>query len=265
MPTVDRGDVRIHYELSGVENGEVLVLGNSLGSSLRMWDKVLPAFEAAHRVLRFDMRGHGASDVPEGPYTLDQLGQDVLLLLKHLHFDCVAFCGLSLGGLVGQWLGIHAAQRVRKLVLANTAARIGTLEMWNERIATVRRCGMDDLAGAVIGRWFTSQYIERHPQEMQMIRQMITSTDPTGYCACCGVLRDADLRSDIGSIETQCLVITGTVDPATPPSVSHALSTGLRDSRYVELEASHLSAWERADEFAEAVLAFLDTGRRCDG
>jgi 3-oxoadipate enol-lactonase len=265
MPNVDRKGVRIHYELNGAENAEVLVLGNSLGSSLRMWDKVHAAVETKYRVLRFDMRGHGASSVPEGPCTLDQLGQDVLLLLDDLEFDRVAFCGLSLGGLVAQWLGIHAPQRVRRLILANTAARIGTPEMWDERISVIQRIGIEDLARATIGRWFTAQYAEQHPQEMQMIRQMIAATNPSGYSACCGVLRDADLRSEIASIEAPCLVIAGSFDPATPPSVSHALCSGLRDSRYVELEAAHLSAWERADEFAKAVLAFLDTGGRSDG
>jgi 3-oxoadipate enol-lactonase len=265
MPTVNHGDVRLHYELNGPENGEFLVLANSLGSNLHMWDKVLPAFENAHRVLRFDTRGHGESSAPAGPYTLDQLGQDALFLLDHLHVDRVAFCGLSLGGLVAQWLGIRAPQRVHHLVMANTGARIGTTEMWNERIALVEKNGLEDLASATLGRWFTSSYRERHAEEMKTIRQMIASTDPGGYSACCGVLREADLRPHIGSVQAPCLVIAGTHDPATPPSGSQALCSGLRQSHYVELDASHLSAWERADEFARAVLAFLHTGGRRDG
>jgi 3-oxoadipate enol-lactonase len=264
MPITDNGEVRIYYELSG-SGAELLVLSNSLGSSLRMWDKVVPALEAHHRVLRYDTRGHGASNVPTPPYTLDQLGSDVLFLLDHVGADRVNFCGLSLGGLTGQWLGIHAPQRLGRLVLANTAARIGTHEMWDQRIATAKGAGMEALAPAIVERWFTLQYRERHPLEMEIIRGMIGSIDPDGYAGCCGVLRAADLRGEIASIAAPCLVITGKHDPATPASDGRALSAALRDAQYVELDSSHLSAWEVADEFADAVLAFLPMGEHRHG
>ena len=259
MPTVDRGDMRIYYELSGAGNGELLVLSNSLGSSVRMWDKVLAALEGQYRVLRYDTRGHGKSGIPPGPYTLDQLAGDVLFLLDHLGADRADFCGLSLGGMVGQSLGIHAPHRVRRLVLANTAARILTQDVWDQRIAYVRQSGMAELAATTLGRWFTTEYRDVHPQEMETIRGMIASTDPSGYIACCGALRDADLRGQIGAIRAPSLVISGSHDPATPAADGRALAAALPNSQYVELNSSHLSAWERADEFAHAILAFLET------
>lgn len=265
MPTADNGAVRIYYELSGVSQGEVLMLGNSLGSNLHMWNKVAPMFEAGHRVLRYDMRGHGGSSVPPDPFTIRDLGGDVLFLLEHLGIDRVHFCGLSLGGLVAMWIGIHAPERVGRMVLANTAAHIGTREMWEQRIAAIETSGMAPLAMATLDRWFTPRYRNQHPQEMDAIREMIAATHPKGYVACCGVLRDTDLSAGMVAIEAPCLVITGTHDPATPASDGRALHSVLRRSEYVELDASHLSAWERAAEFGDAVLEFIEREERHDG
>ena len=265
MPKAENGDVRLYYELSGKPEGETLVFSNSLGSNLHMWDNVLPWFEKSYRVLRYDIRGHGESSVPPGPYTIAQLGGDVLHLIDRLGLDRVSVCGLSLGGMVAMWLGTHAPQRVRRLVLANTGARIGTPQMWDERVATVQSSGMASLATTGLQRWFTPGYREHHPSEMEIIRSMIAATDAHGYAACCGVLRDTNLRHEVRAIEAPCLVITGKYDPATPPSDGLALHSSLRHSSYVELDASHLSAWERAQEFADVVLAFLDTQESNDG
>jgi 3-oxoadipate enol-lactonase len=264
MPKAEIGDARLHYQLSGAPEGEILVFSNSLGSNLHMWDKLLPWFEKSYRVLRYDTRGHGQSSVPPGPYTIAQLGGDVVHLIDHLGLDHVNVCGLSLGGMVAMWLGTHAPQRVRRLVLANTGARIGTPQMWDERVATVQSSGMASLATTGLHRWFTPGYREHHPDEMEIIRSMIGQTNAQGYASCCGVLRDTDLRHEVRTIEAPCLVITGTYDPATPPSDGLALHSSLRHSSYVELDASHLSAWERAEPFADAVLAFLHTQERND-
>ena len=265
MPEAENAGVRLHYELSGQEHGEVLVLGNSLGSNMHMWDKVLPWFEARYRVIRFDTRGHGRSSVPQRPYSLEELGHDVLLLLDSLGVERANFCGLSLGGMVAMWLGIHAPLRMRRLVLANTGARIGTPELWDERIAAVKRLGMAQLAEITLTRWFTEGYRETHAGEMEMIREMILATDPAGYSACSGVLRDTDLRCEITGIPVPCLVIAGKHDPATPPSNGEAIHCVLRNSKYVELDASHLSAWERAAEFGAEVVAFLENGEVRNG
>jgi 3-oxoadipate enol-lactonase len=257
MPTLETGDVRLHYERSGVENGPVLVLSNSLGSNLHMWDKVLPSLEKSFSILRYDTRGHGKSSVPSPPYSIEQLGSDLLLLMDDLSIDRAHLCGLSLGGLVSQWLGIHAPERFERLIFANTAARIGTRDGWEQRIAMVQSSGMDGLALQTVERWITLAYREQHPAEMETIRKMLAATNPAGYCGCCAALRDIDLRGEISAIEAPCMVITGTHDPATPPSDGRAIQSALRDSCYVEFDSAHLSAWEKAEEFAGAVLAFL--------
>jgi len=265
MPNLESAGARIHYELSGRDAGEVLLLSNSLGSDLHMWDKAMPAFADRFQVLRYDTRGHGQSSVPHEVCTLEQLGCDVLSLLDHLGIETVTFCGLSLGGMIGMWLGIHAQKRISRLVLANTAAHIGTSELWDQRIAIVQDLGIAPLAEATLTRWFTPSYRESHLREMALIREMIAATDPRGYSACCAALRDADLRSQVQAILCPCLVIAGRFDLATSAAEGAALSASLRDSRYVELETSHISAWERPEEFTEAVLGFLDAGECCYG
>ena len=265
MPVIENDDVRLHYTLSGRDDGDMLVLSNSLGSSLRMWDKILAPLEVRYRVLRYDTRGHGESSVPRGPYHLDQLGQDVINLLDKLGLDRVDFCGLSMGGLTGMWLGLHASHRIKRMILANTAARIGTVEMWDERVAAVRQSGMESLAVAGLARWFTPQYRATHAGEMDEVQRMIASTNPEGYCACCAVLSEADLRERIGSIAVPTLVIAGTHDPATPPSDGRAIAAAVPGAQYLELDTSHLSAWERPDEFSHAILQFLAQGARSNG
>ena len=265
MATVENGDVLTHYEWSGCDDGEALVFSNSLGTDLRMWDRVLPSLENRYRILRYDMRGHGKSSVPPGPYTAAQLGSDLLFLLDHLALGRVNLCGLSLGGLIAMWIGIHAPQRVDRMILANTAASFGPPERWDERIAMVQSSGMEPMALATLERWFTPAYREQHPEEMQTACRMIAATNAVGYAGCCGALRDADVRREIGAIEAPCLVVVGAHDEATPPSEGQALHAALRNSSLVELDASHLSAWERPGEFGGAVLAFLGTKERSDG
>jgi len=222
-----------------------------------MWDKVLPYLEQDFRVLRYDARGHGLSTANAVPYSIEQLSTDLLALLERISADNVHLCGLSLGGLVGLWLCIHAPERISSLVLANTAARIGTREGWDARIAAVQSHGMAPIAQLAVGRWFTQNYSHEHPTEMSQIRDMILRTSPEGYIGCCNVLRDTDLRGELSAIATPCLVITGSEDPATPPEDGRALYAGLRNSTYLELHASHLSAWERPGDFSGAILQFF--------
>ena len=241
------------------------MLSNSLGSSLLMWDKVLAPLESTYRILRYDMRGHGASSTPPGPYSLNQLGEDLLHLLDEIGTERMSFCGLSLGGLVGMWLAAYAPHRLSRLILANTAPRIGNPEMWDERIAFVRQSGMEPLAVANLARWFTAQYREMHGGELKQIERMIASTSTDGYCGCCAVLRVADLWPKVFSIKVPSLVIAGTHDPATPPTDGRALAAALHGAQYAELDASHLSAWEKPHEFADAVLTFLTQGEQSNG
>ncbi len=257
MPTAEMRASSLHYEMSGPPRGPVVVLVNSLGCDLHMWDKVVPHLDQHFRVLRYDARGHGLSTAPPIPYSIEQLGTDLLGLLERISVETVYLCGLSLGGLVGLWLCIHAPQKITRLVLANTGARIGTREGWDERIDVVQSHGLAPIAQLALGRWFTSDYRQGHPDEMAQICDMIERTSPDGYIGCCGVLRDTDLQSQLAAIEIPCLVITGSEDPATPPADGRALHARLRNSTCLELHASHLSAWERSTEFAGAILDFF--------
>jgi 3-oxoadipate enol-lactonase len=265
MPTAELQDLSLHFKFSGRSTGPVVVLVHSLGANLHMWDKVLPHLERNFRVLRYDARGHGLSSAPEPPYSIKQLGEDLLNLLDEHSIDRVNLCGLSLGGLVGLWLGIHASERISKLVLANTAACIGTCEGWESRIAAVQALGMAPLAEATLGRWFTSRYRLAHPDEMLQIRKMVDQTLPQGYIGCCGALRDADLGEDLVAIRTPCLVIAGSEDPVTSPQDGRALHARLHNSNYLELHASHLSAWEKSAEFASAAHDFFQGKERGNG
>ena len=265
MPIANRGSFRIHYDLTGRPGQDVLVLINSLGSDLHMWDKVLSLLEAHYRVLRYDVRGHGLSGASSGPLTISDLGEDLLFLTNQLGIEPVHLCGISLGGLIAMWAGIHAAERVNRIVLANTAARIGTPEAWEQRRNSVLNSGLAPLVETAPGRWFTQAYQEQHPAEMQLIREMVARTDAASYAACCGVLRDTDLRAGIGAIEAPCLIIAGTYDAATPPSHGRALQAGLRSSRYLQIDCSHLSAWEGSEQFSQAAHSFLSEGECGNG
>jgi len=257
MPFADLQDVQIHYDLTGPATAPVLVFSNSLGANLSMWDALLTDFSSNMRVLRYDTRGHGASSAPSGPYNFDQLGNDVIGLLDALRIDRVFFCGLSMGGMIGQWLGVHAPDRMNKLVLCSTGAKIGNAETWNARIDTVRRLGMKSISTAVIERWFTARFRKQSPGLVEKTKQMIESTDVEGYAACCGALRDSDLRASLSAIRTPTLVISGTHDPATPPADGHFLADSISGARYVELDAAHLLNIERRERFTAELRSFL--------
>jgi 3-oxoadipate enol-lactonase len=249
--------VRLHYEVSERNDAPNLVLVNSLGSNLHMWDKVLPALEGKYLVLRSDIRGHGQSEASGKAFAIEDLGRDVLKLMDEVGARRSSFCGVSLGGLVSLWIAIHAPDRVDKLILANTAARIGSEEMWKQRIEAVRTMGMEALSAAMIERWFTPAYRNKHPKDVEKIRAMIGATDPEGYMECCAALHDADLRAKAAEVKAATLVITGTHDLATPPALGRALHAAIEHSSYLELDASHMAAWECADEFAAAVVQHL--------
>jgi 3-oxoadipate enol-lactonase len=257
MPFVEIGDFRAHYALSGPTDSPVLVLSNSLGTNFSMWDPQLSEFEKRLRVLRYDTRGHGQSSVTPGPYRIEQLGRDVLHILDRLNLERVHFCGLSMGGMTGMWLGVQAQERLHKLVLCNTAARIGTADVWNARIDAVHKGGMMSIAPAVIERWFTPAFRAAAPDTVARTERMIEATPPEGYAACCAAIRDTDLREAISSITASTLVICGAQDPATPPADGHFLAAKIRGARAVELPTAHLSNMEAAAQFSAEVIRFL--------
>ncbi|HBM08469.1 3-oxoadipate enol-lactonase [Pseudomonas sp. Choline-3u-10] len=260
MPSVKLADGELNYRFDGPVDAPVLVLSNSLGTTLDMWDSQVPVFSERFRVLRYDTRGHGSSSVMPGPYTTAQLGQDVLDLVDALSIDRFAFCGLSMGGLIGQWLGIHAGERLSHLVLCNTGAKIGTDEAWNERIDGVLRGGeqaMRDMRDASVARWFTHDFAAQHPVEVGRITQMVANTSPAGYAANCAAVRDADYREQLGAIKVPTLVVCGSQDPVTTPEHGRLIKANVAGARLIELNAAHLSNVEAGDAFTLPVMAFL--------
>ena len=260
MAFVQLAEGELHYQLDGPANAPVLVLSNSLGTDLQMWDAQIAAFSKHFRVLRFDTRGHGKSLVTPGPYTIEQLNRDMLTMLDALHIDKAHFCGLSMGGLIGQWLGIHAGDRLNKLVVCNTAAKIGDPSIWNPRIETVLRDGaaaMVALRDASIARWFTADFAEANPAAAKQITDMLAATSPQGYAANCAAVRDADFRDQLSSIKVPLLVIAGTEDAVTPPSGGHFIQEQVQGAEYAEFYAAHLSNVQAGDAFSDRVLAFL--------
>lgn len=260
MARVQLAEGELNYQLDGEPGKPVLVLSNSLGTHLGMWDAQIEAFSQHFQVLRYDTRGHGQSLVTEGPYSIEQLGQDVLALLDALQLQRVHFCGLSMGGLIGQWLGIHAGERLHRLVVCNTAAKIAGPEVWNPRIETVLRDGpaaMAALRDASIARWFTPGYASAHPDQAQRITDMLASTSPQGYAANCAAVRDADFREQLGAIQVPTLVIAGSEDPVTPPAGGHFIEERVAGAEYAEFHAAHLSNVEVGEAFSQRVINFL--------
>jgi 3-oxoadipate enol-lactonase len=256
MPFAQTGDLQTRYEFTG-DSGPVLVLCNSLGTNFSMWDPQMAELARSFHILRYDTRGHGQSSVTAGDYTIEQLGCDVLALLDYLQLERVHFCGLSMGGVIGLWLGVHAPDRFHKLVLSNTAAKIGTAEMWNARIATVRRDGMKEVAAAVIQRWFTPEFRATSSDQVNRAQAMLEASPPAGYAACCAAIRDIDLRDAVREIRVPTLVIGGSKDPVTSMADAQYLIERIPGSVLAELNAAHLSNVEQATAFTHAVADFL--------
>jgi 3-oxoadipate enol-lactonase len=209
------------------------------------------------RVLRYDNRGHGASDVPDGPYTIARIGRDAQELIEGLKLASVAFCGLSLGGMVGMWLGANAPYLATRAVLANTSAHIGQPEIWNTRITLIEKEGMNAAASGIIQRWLTQEFMDANPAMTAKILAMIAGIPPAGYIAAAKAVRDMDLRASLASIATPVLVIAGAHDPATPPAMAEAIAQEIPDARLAILDASHLSNIEQSAEFSKLVTNFL--------
>jgi 3-oxoadipate enol-lactonase len=258
MTYTDVNGARFPYRLDGEPSAPVVVLSNSLGTNLAMWDAQIPALAQKFRVLRYDSRGHGQSDVTPGPYTIETLGRDVVGLLDALQIPSAHYCGISIGGLIGQWLGIHAAKRFKSLTLCNTAARIGTTDGWNTRIAAINEGGMATIANAVVARWFTEDFAKRAPTTVEAMRQMLLHSPPEGYVATCAAIQDEDLREAISRVSRPTLVISGAQDAATTPADGRFVAEKIRGAQYLELNAAHLSNIEAAEPFTTALLKFLE-------
>ena len=257
MPKVEVNGARLYYTLSGAEEGPVLMMSNSLGTTLEMWQPQLAALGSCFRILRYDMRGHGKSDVTEGACSIGTLGQDVVALLDELGIEKVHFCGLSIGGVIGQWLGAQAPQRLRSLVLCNTAAKIGSAETWNKRIADVERDGVASVTEAVLQRWFTPAFHREFPGAVAPLRAMLLASDARGYVLLCEAIRDMDQRTLVEGIRVPTCVIAGEQDPGTTVEDAKFLQTRIAGATLVLLPAAHISNVEAAGLFNAAVIEFV--------
>jgi len=258
MPVLSVNGTSLNYRLDGPPGAPGVVLCNSLGADLHMWDPLLPSLGERHRVLRLDARGHGLSPATRGPYSVELLALDVAALMSALGLVRPHLCGLSLGGMVGIWLAANAPGLVSSLSLCNTAARMPRPEAYDERIERVRAGGVAAVVEAVLAVWFTPHFRAAHPEAVARARAMILGTSGEGYLAACAAVRDVDLRDALGRIGIPTLVVAGAEDRATPPECAKVLAQGIRGARSLELPVAHLSALEAGQDLALVLLSFLE-------
>ena len=257
MPTFTSNDAQINYQIFGDANKPALVFSNSLGTKYSMWQPQIEHFQQDHYVICYDTRGHGASSVPQGPYSLEQLGQDVVNLLDHLDIAKAAFCGISMGGLTGQWLAIHKPERFSQVIVCNTAAKIGQEQAWQDRAALVREQGLAPIAATAALRWFTNPFIQSNPAVVAELSNDLGAGSPEGYANCCEALAKADVREQLSSIQIPVLIIAGQQDPVTTVADGQFMQQRIANSRLFEINASHISNIEQPEAFNQAVQTFL--------
>jgi 3-oxoadipate enol-lactonase / 4-carboxymuconolactone decarboxylase len=248
--------MKTNYKITGTPNSPVLVFSNSLGADMGMWEELVPFLLPYFRVLQYDTRGHGGSEVTESPYSIEILGNDVIDLLDALKLEKVYFCGLSMGGLIGQWLGIHHPNRIIKLIISNTDAKIGTTEAWNDRINTITKDGMQAIVDGTMERWFTDDFREKNPNRIAEIKAVFLKNNALGYANSCAAVRDADFRDDLYKITAETLVITGDEDVVTNVAQAEELVKKIPNASLKVLPARHLSSTELPKEYAEILIDF---------
>jgi 3-oxoadipate enol-lactonase len=251
--------VDLHHVLDGPPDGPPVLLSGSIGSNLSMWEPQVDGLADSGRVLRVDHRGHGGSPVPDGPYSIEQLGADVLGVMDRLGLERTAYCGLSLGGMVGQWLAINAPQRITALVLLCTYSDIPSPQPWHERAATVRAAGTPEVvAEATMTRWFTEPWRAAHPDRVAAFHAMVSSTPAEGYAGCCEAIAGLDLTSGLSGVTAPTLVIGGAQDPSIPVEQTRALGAAIPGARVEILDpGAHLASAERADAVTKLIIDHL--------
>lgn len=251
----------VSYDLIGPDQAPVVVLSCSLGTDRSMWDPQMPALSDRFRVLRYDLRGHGSSPAPPGPYEIADLGEDLLALLDRLEIERAVLCGVSIGAMTSIWVGARAPDRVRRLVLCCTSARFPSQarDVYRARAKIVLENGVDTVADGALERWFTAPFGEANPDLMALIRRGLTSTSSEGYAGCCEALAAVDLRPDLGSITAPALVIAAGDDPATPADYGRLIADGIRRARFELIaDAAHLANIEKAEQVTPLILGFID-------
>ena len=250
--------MRLAYQVDGSVDAPPLVLVNSLGTDLRMWQPLLPLLTQHLRVIRYDVRGHGQSALASAPYTIQELGSDLLALLNTLQIERANMCGLSLGGMIALWFVAQYPQRVQRAVFANTSARIGSRQSWEARIAAVRDGGMPAIREAVLARFLSAGYRQEHPETVEKLEAMLLALNPQGYIAACEVLRKTDLRELAPTIMVPALILTGELDESVPSAQSQELHATIAGSQFFLFsQVAHLSCLERPEAFSQLLLAFV--------
>lgn len=262
MPMADLGEMCLHYQLDGEPDGAPLVLIHALGTDLRLWDAVVPLLPPGLRVLRFSLRGHGLSDAPPAPYAMGALIRDAERLMDHLALRDAVVVGLSIGGMVAQGLAVKRLDLVRGLVLSNTAARIGTADMWRQRVAQVRAAGIEAVADATLERWFAPTF--RATPEARLWRNMLTRTPLEGYTGCAAAIGGTDFYTTTASLRLPVLGIAGSDDGSTPPDLVRETVDLVPGSRFALIRgAGHLACVDRPEEYVRQLVQFLQSIGHC--
>ena len=257
MPMIDAGDgCLLNVSVDG-RDGPTLILSNSLGCTLEMWEPQMAALTKQFRVVRYDRRGHGKSSVPPGPYSIERFGRDVLAILDNLNITRTHWCGLSMGGMVGQWLGANAPERFDRIILSNTTCYYPDPTNWLNRIKAVKEGGIAAVADTVIASWLTADFREREPESTARMKAMLTASPQVGYLACCEALSTLDQRALLPKIESPTLVIAGRHDLSTPVAAGELIRSQIPGASITILDAAHISNVEQPHAFADAVVGFL--------
>lgn len=258
MPTFTSNDAQINYQTFGDTSKPTIIFSNSLGTNFSMWQAQIEHFQQDHFVVCYDTRGHGQSSAPQGPYSIDQLGQDVVNLLDHLNIQKADFCGISMGGLTGQWLAIHHPERFNHVIVCNTAAKIGQEQAWNDRAALVREQGLQPIASTAASRWFTEHFIQRNTALVTSLSNDLRASSAEGYASCCEALAKADLREKLKEIHVPVLVIAGIQDPVTTVVDGQFMVERIPNAEIFEIDASHISNIEQPEAFNTVVQKFIE-------
>ncbi len=258
MPYAIINSVKCYYEYEDFQQAETIIFSNSLGTDLSMWEKQVDILSHHFNILRYDTRGHGKSEVGEQAADIAQLGLDVIALLDELKLEQVHFCGLSMGGLIGQWLGINAPERFEKIIISNTAAKIGNADGWNQRIDHVTKNGLASITAATAERWFTAKFREEQPEVVSDILTKFSNTNLKGYTDCCAAVRDADFTKQLHNLEVPTLVISGDKDAVTTNEDAKYMAKRIPMANLVTLNAAHLSNVEKWEEFSKLILHFSE-------
>jgi len=257
MPTLQHGDVSLNYQTFGNPANPALIFSNSLGTTYSMWQPQIDALQNDFYIIAYDTRGHGGSTAPDQPFTIEQLGDDVVALLDHLQVKQAHFCGISMGGLTGQWLAIHRPEHFSKIVVSNTAAKIGNEAAWKDRVALVREQGLQPIADTAAGRWFTPSFIDAHPDVIAAMSQDLANGSAFGYANCCEALAVADLRTEIKDTKTPLMVVVGTEDPVTTLPDGEYIQSQVAGSQLATVAASHIANIEKPTEFTQILRDFF--------